>query len=87
MVVTSGGLNKPKAYKRLKIPEVWFWQNGTLAIYHLREIDKAADYEQLQVSEELPGLDIALLLKCINMPRHVEAVNAFRQALKDEKTD
>jgi Uma2 family endonuclease len=81
VVVTSGGLDKLKAYRRLEIPEVWFWQNGTLTLYHLRMTAQTLDYEQIAASEELPGLDIALLLKCINMPHHVEAVSAFRQAI------
>lgn len=81
VVVTSGGINKLEAYKRLKIPEVWFWEDGTLAIYHLRTATHEPRYEQLPTSEELPGLDIALLLKCINMTNHVDAVKTFRQAI------
>lgn len=81
VVVTSGGIDKLEAYKRLKIPEVWFWQNRNLALYHLRIDDQGTDYEQLTASEELPDLDISVLLQCINMPRHVEAVAAFRQAI------
>lgn len=81
VVVTSGGIDKLKAYKRLKIPEVWFWQNGNLAIYHLRTHAQGADYEQLAASEELPGLDIAIFIRCISIPRHIEAVKAFREAI------
>lgn len=81
VVVTSGGINKLEAYKRLRIPEVWFWQDGTLAIYHLRTTTQELGYEQLATSEELPELDVALLLRCINMTHHVEAVKAFRQAI------
>ncbi len=81
VVVTSGGIDKLEAYKRLRIPEVWFFQSGNLAIYHLRIDEQGVDYEQIAVSEELPELDISILLRCINMPRHVEAVKAFRQAI------
>ena len=35
VVVTSGGINKLEAYKRLQIPEVWFWENGALRMYWL----------------------------------------------------
>lgn len=80
VVVTSGGIDKLEAYKRLKIPEVWFWDDGTLAIYHLRTA-APAHYEQITTRELLPELDIALLLRCINMTNHVEAVKTFRQAL------
>lgn len=81
VVVTSDGINKLEAYKRLEIPEVWFWETGTLLIYHLRTADQHIYYEQITSSEVLPDLDIALLLRCINMPGHVEAVKAFRQAM------
>ncbi len=30
VVVSSGGINKLEAYKRLQIPEVWFWMNDEL---------------------------------------------------------
>lgn len=81
VVVTSGGINKLEAYKRLKIPEVWFWDDGTLAIYHLRTASNEF-YEQISKSEELPGLDIALLLRCLNMTNHVDAVREFRAAIQ-----
>jgi Uma2 family endonuclease len=81
VVVTSGGINKLEAYKRLRISEVWFWEDGNLAIYHLRATTQDICYEQITASEELPELDVALLLRCINMTNHVESVRAFRQAV------
>ncbi|WP_333389245.1 hypothetical protein [Microcoleus sp. POL10_C6] len=61
VVVTSGGINKLEAYKRLEIPEVWFWENGTLRMYSL-----AADgYAEVDRSQVLPDLDIVLLTRCI----------------------
>jgi Uma2 family endonuclease len=81
VVVTSGGINKLEAYKRLRISEVWFWEDGNLAIYHLRTTTQDIRYEQITASEELPELDVALLLRYINMTNHVEAVRAFRQAV------
>lgn len=81
VVVTSGGINKLEAYKRLKISEVWFWEDGTLAIYHLRTATQEVRYEQTAASEELPELNMALLLRCINMTNHIEAVKTFRQAI------
>lgn len=81
VVITSGGIDKLEAYKRLKISEVWFWQRGTLSIHHLRVCKGEFDYEEISVSEELPELDISVFLECVNMTRHVEAVKAFRQSL------
>ena len=53
VVVTSGGIDKLKAYNRLGISEVWFWQNGAIAIYHLRITDEGIGYEQINHSEAL----------------------------------
>ena len=47
VVVTSGGIDKLEAYNRLKISEVWFWQNGRLLIYALRQ----EGYEAIAKSE------------------------------------
>lgn len=81
VVVTSGGIDKLKAYERLKVPEVWFWQSGELAIYHLKVTDEAFSYELVQSSQLLPDLDVALLLQCVNITNHVEAVRTFQQAI------
>ncbi len=74
VVVTSGGIDKLEAYKRLQIPEVWFWGNSRLSLYALGE----AGYEQIASSELLPELDIALFVRCMNIENHVEAVKEFR---------
>jgi Uma2 family endonuclease len=84
VIVTSGGIDKLEAYKRLQIPEVWFWQKGCLTIHHLRMNEQGVDYEQLTSSEELPDLDMSVLLDCIDIPRHVDAVKVFRQAISSK---
>jgi Uma2 family endonuclease len=81
VVFTSGGSNKLERYKALGVPEVWFWEDGLFALYHLRE----ENYERIYCSE-LPGLidlDIELLSRCILMTQtsRVEAVREFRQAI------
>jgi Uma2 family endonuclease len=78
VAVTSGGIDKLEAYKRLKIPEVWFWQKGRLLLYALRQ----EGYEAIAQSEVLPGLDLALLVRCIALPNHVQAVREFRQEIQ-----
>jgi len=82
VVVTSGGIDKLKAYQRLNMPEVWFWQNGSLSIYHLTVIADSVSYEQIPSSKLLPSLDIALFRQCIGMPNHVNAVKTFQQAIR-----
>jgi Uma2 family endonuclease len=82
VVVTSGGIDKLKAYQKLQIPEVWFWEDGTLSIHHLRSEAESTFYEKLTQSEVLPNLDIELLKRCLLMVNHVEAVRAFQQGIQ-----
>jgi Uma2 family endonuclease len=81
VVFTSGGINKLDAYKGLKIKEVWFWEDGVLEVYHLRGEGNTLHYEKVSSSEEVKGIDLDLLLRCINMVNHVEAIKTFQQAL------
>ncbi|MEG4231955.1 Uma2 family endonuclease [Microcoleus sp. Pol11C3] len=76
VVVTSGGIDKLEAYKPLQIPEVWFWENSQLSLYALRQ----QAYEEIASSQLLPDLDIGLLVRCVNMPSHVEAIKEFTRA-------
>lgn len=82
IVFSSGGIDKLEAYKRLKIPEVWFWEDGLLEVYHLRGEGNTLHYEKVSSSEEVKGIDLDLLLRCINMVNHVDAVKTFQQALQ-----
>ncbi|MDZ8089710.1 MAG: Uma2 family endonuclease [Nostoc sp. DedQUE12b] len=82
VVFSSGGINKLDAYKRLKIKEVWFWEDGVLAVYHLRGEGNTLHYEKVSSSEEVKGIDLDLLLRCMNMVNHVEAIKTFQQALQ-----
>ncbi len=82
IVFSSGGIDKLEAYKRLKIPEVWFWEDGLLEVYHLRGDGNTLDYEKIYNSEEVTGIDLNLLLRCMNMVNHVDAIKTFQQALQ-----
>ncbi|MFP4119424.1 Uma2 family endonuclease [Coleofasciculus sp.] len=83
VVFTSGGINKLEIYKRLKIKEVWFWEDGVLELYHLRGEGKTLHYEQIKSSEEVKGIDLDLLLRCITMVNHVDAIKTFQKALQN----
>jgi Uma2 family endonuclease len=82
VVFSSGGINQLEAYKRLKIKEVWFWEDGLLEVYHLRGEGNTLHYEKVSSSEEVKGIDLDLLVRCINMVNHVDAVKTFQQALQ-----
>ena len=77
VVVTSGGINKLEAYKRLQIPEVWFWENGALRMYSLG----ADGYAEVDRSFILPDLDIVLSVRCINIEDHLLAMREFKQTI------
>ena len=82
VVFTSGSLNKLEAYRRLNIPEVWFWEDGVLDIYHLWQAgSEQSSYEKISQSEEVPGINLDLLLSCVNMLNHVEALKIFQKSL------
>jgi len=79
IVFSSGGIDKLEAYKRLKIPELWFWEDGLLEVYHLRGEGDGLHYEKISSSEEVQGIDLNLLLRCMNMVNHVDAIKTFQQ--------
>jgi Uma2 family endonuclease len=81
VVVTSGGLDKLELYKRLKISEVWFWEDGVLDLYHLRQEVEDLHYEKIKQSEEVPGIDLELLKRCILMNSHVEALKVWQKSI------
>jgi len=78
VVVTSGGINKLEAYKRLQIPEVWFWENAALRMYSLG----TDGYAEVDRSFVLPELDIVLLVRCINIENHLQAMREFKQTIQ-----
>ncbi|MDQ2098929.1 MAG: IS200/IS605 family accessory protein TnpB-related protein, partial [Tychonema bourrellyi B0820] len=81
VVYTSGGLTKLPKYRALGVPEIWFWEDGILRLYHLRE-DKYEEVIQSQLSG-LETLDIDLLRRCILMGETnlAEAVKVFGQGI------
>jgi len=53
-----------------------------LEVYHLRGEGNTLHYEKVSSSEEVKGIDLDLLLRCINMVNHVDAIKTFQQALQ-----
>ncbi|MEG4860665.1 Uma2 family endonuclease [Microcoleus sp. K1-B6] len=78
VTITSGSTNKLAKYLRLRIPEVWFWENNRLSVYGLRE----DDYQQISRSELLPELDLELLVRCVLMPSRIEARTEFLNGVR-----
>ena len=78
VVVSSGGIDKLEAYKRLQIPEVWFWMNDELLFYSLGN----DGYEAVSKSQLLPSLDVDLFVRCIGIENHAQALREFRAGIK-----
>ncbi|MBH8573247.1 Uma2 family endonuclease [Nostocaceae cyanobacterium CENA369] len=82
--ITSGSIEKLEIYRRLGVAEVWIWQFNRLRLYHLREeipsefLDTYG-YEEIQLSELLPELNIALLEQCVQISDDIEAIDQFEQ--------
>jgi Uma2 family endonuclease len=87
VIFTSGRIRKLKRYQAIGVPEVWLWEDGVLAVYHLR----ADRYERVEQSE-LPGL---MQLDLVMFNRHVlmaetdlgEAVRSFSQVISQSIED
>ncbi|MEH2413910.1 Uma2 family endonuclease [Nostoc sp.] len=78
VVITSGSPIKLQKYKLMGVPEVWFWEDGTIEVYCLRE----QEYEKVVNSEVLPELDLSLLNRCILLSSPLEAIKEFRQNIQ-----
>ncbi|NJR23650.1 MAG: Uma2 family endonuclease [Richelia sp. CSU_2_1] len=78
VTITSGSTKKLAKYLRLRIPEVWFWENNRLSVYCLRD----DDYEQVSSSGFLPELDLKLLSYCVLMPSIIEARTEFLKGIR-----
>ncbi len=77
VIFTSGGIDKLEFYKRIGVPEVWFWEDGTINIYYLQE-----EYEKVNGSVLLPELDLEMLVKYINYYDQYDAVSEFINELR-----
>jgi Uma2 family endonuclease len=78
VVWTSGGIDKLEIYVRLGVGEVWFWKDGRIEVQVLR----GGRYERATRSALFPQLDIDLLCLFLDRPTALQAVRAFREALR-----
>jgi Uma2 family endonuclease len=78
VILTSGNLQKLEKYRRFQIPEVWLWENAQLRVYALGD----DNYQEVDRSQLLPELDLALLVRCVQMPSRLEAMRVFLENSK-----
>jgi Uma2 family endonuclease len=76
---TSGGIEKLEIYRRLRVSEVWVWDQGTIQVHVLT----GEHYEPAARSHVFPDLDVELLASFLDRPTALQAVKAFRAALED----
>jgi Uma2 family endonuclease len=73
VALSSGGVEKLARYRRLEIPEVWFWQGDRLWLYGWN----GEDYVALSDSQLLSGLKIDRLEAGVRSGKLLEAVKLF----------
>ena len=77
---TSGDESKLNCYQELAIDEVWFWEDGALAVYHL----ESAGYQRVSSSQipALASIDLGIMAQCILIGEtsRIGAVERFRKA-------
>ena len=77
---TSGDESKLNCYQELEIDEVWFWEDGALAVYHL----ESAGYQRVSSSQipALASIDLGIMAQCILIGEtsRIGAVERFRKA-------
>lgn len=80
---TSGDESKLDCYQVLGVDEVWFWEDGVLAVYHLQ----SDGYQRVSRSQipALAPIDLAIMAECILIGEtsRIEAVARFRSAHPD----
>jgi Uma2 family endonuclease len=77
VVWTSGGIDKLEIYRRLGVPEVWFWRRGRLTAHVLR----GDQYAQVLESAVLPGIELTELAGFLDRPTASQAIREYRAAL------
>jgi Uma2 family endonuclease len=77
---TSGDESKLQCYQELGVDEVWFWEDGVLAVYSL----ESNGYQKVNRSQisALAAIDLAIMAECILIGEtsRIEAVDRFRGA-------
>ena len=77
VVWTSGRIDKLEVYRKLGVREVWYWRDGALQPYALRD----ERYEAIEQSEVLEGIDLALLVSFLDRATTYDAIRDYRAAL------
>jgi len=74
VVWTSGGLGKLEVWRRLQVPEVWFWIDDVITIHVLG----ADGYQQVERSPRLPELELSKMYELLALDSTQEAYDRMR---------
>ncbi len=74
---TSGGMSKLEVYRRLGVPEVWFWKQNTLSFFVL--VNDA--YEQRDASACIPQFDPSVLAEMLALATLSDVRRELRKRL------
>lgn len=80
VIWSSGSLNKLEIYRKLNVREVWIWKAGKIELFALR----GEQYVPIAQSELLPGIDLPLLLRFVDVRPMTRAVTDYRAALRSK---
>jgi Uma2 family endonuclease len=78
VVLTSGDINILEIYRRIGVPEVWFYQDKLLTVYVLRD----EQYVRVNQSQLLPELNLDNFTKYINHQDQYDAMTEFIDSIE-----
>lgn len=78
VVWTSGGIDKLNVYRKLGVPEIWYWSRGKIQAYELL----GEKYEPMPESKMLPGIDLRELARFVDLPTTSRAMREYREAIR-----
>ncbi len=80
VVFSSGGLSKLDVWRGLGAKEVWFWTRDRELLLFVR--NSRGTWRSATRSALVPGIDPALVVKCMGVRGQTAAVAALRKALR-----
>jgi Uma2 family endonuclease len=78
VIWTYGGIDKLDVYRKLGVPEVWYWDDGRIAVYRLR----GERYAAFARSVVLRGIDLEQLATFLDRPTTSRAIRDYKNALR-----
>jgi len=78
VIWTYGGIDKLDVYRKLGVPEVWYWDEGRIAVHRLR----GERYAAVARSVVLRGIDLEQLATFLDRPTTSRAIRDYRNALR-----